>query len=242
MTSNRILTLSSSRTGKSAYLETAIPLLKDFLGERSLKIAFIPFASADDDYEEYAATVRSALKDLHHSIDTVLPANARALIEASDVIMVGGGNTFKLIHDLYELSLMDLIRQKIQTGSPYIGWSAGSNIAGRGIGTTNDMPVIEPKSFVALGFFPFQINPHYINQKPEGFNGETRDQRLEEFCQINPGIPVVCLPEGTALRYQDRWLTFIGERAGVLFRKEPDGIIRQEILPGADLTNLMQKV
>jgi dipeptidase E len=239
MTSNKILTLSSSRTGKSAYLETAIPLLKDFLGERSLKIAFLSFASADNDYEEYTSTVRRALKDLPHSIDSVLPENARYVIEASDVIMVGGGNTFKLIHDLYELDLMDQIRQKVQTGSPYVGWSAGSNIAGRSISTTNDMPVIEPKSLVALGFFPFQINPHYINQKPEGFNGETRDQRLEEFCKVNPGIPVVCLPEGTALLQQNGVLKFIGSDAGVLFRKERDGIIRQEVLSGQDLSNLL---
>lgn len=239
MTSRKILTLSSSRTGQSAYLETAIPLLKNFLGEISLRIAFVPFASADNDYEEYALMVRRSLKDLPHSIETVFPENAHTVIESSDAIMVGGGNTFKLIHDIYELDLMDLIRRKAQTGSLYIGWSAGSNIAGRSIGTTNDMPVIQPKSFLALGFFPFQINPHYFNQKPEGFNGETRDQRLEEFCKINPGIPVVCLPEGTALRQQNGVLQFIGSEAGVLFKKETDGLIRLEILPGTDLSHLL---
>lgn len=239
MTSNRILTLSSSRTGQSGYLETAIPVLKDFLGESPLKIAFIPFASADKDYEEYTSKVRHALHHFPYSIETVLPENAQSVIKTCDVIMVGGGNTFKLIHDIYELDLMELIRKKVQTGSAYVGWSAGSNIAGRSIGTTNDMPVIEPKSFVALGFFPFQINPHYINQNPEGFNGETRDQRLEEFCKLNQGIPVVCLPEGTALCQRNGVLKFIGAEAGVLFRKDTDGLIRREILPGDDLTNLL---
>lgn len=239
MLSNQILALSSSKEGSSAYLETAMPVIKDFLDKTVLNIAFIPFASADNNYDEYASKVKGALKDL--PINVVLPENAKSVIEKSDAIMVGGGNTFKLLHDIYQLNLLDIIRDKVNSGAPYIGWSAGTNITGPTLGTTNDMPVIEPKSFNALGLFPFQINPHYINQKAEGFNGETRDQRLEEFIKMNPGIPIVCLPEGTALQLKDDVLKFIGNPTGVLFLRKPteETFVRKEIADGADLSYLL---
>lgn len=163
MNAQRILALSSSRSGNAAYLETAAPVIKNFLGERPLNIGFIPFASVDKNYEAYTNKVREGLAGLSHTITTVEQHNTKEVIEQSDVIMVGGGNTFKLLHDLYALELIELIKQKVQNGTPYIGWSAGANITGLTIGTTNDMPIIEPRSFKAFGFFPFQINPHYYN-------------------------------------------------------------------------------
>src|SRR5665647_1039853 len=231
MAVNRILAFSSSRAGNSGYLQTGAPVITNFLGERALNIAFIPFASVDNNYEAYTSMVRSALADLSHTIMAVHPDNAKALIEQADVIMVGGGNTFTLLNDIYACQLLDIIRDKVNKGTPYIGWSAGSNITGPGIGTTNDMPVIEPKSFNALGLLPFQINPHYTNVKPEGHNGETRDQRLEEFMQMNSGIPIVALPGGTALKLEGTMLTFIGECPGVLFYwDENAAIVKRAIL------------
>lgn len=212
-----VLALSSSRAGNGGFLETALPLIGEFTGPRSLRIAFLPFASVQREYTEYGAMVAQALAGLPHSVRTVTPEDARQVLETADLIMVGGGNTFKLLHDIYTYDLFDLIRHKVRGGTPYIGWSAGANITGRSIGTTNDMPIIQPLSFTALGFFPFQINPHYLSQKPEGHHGETRDQRIEEFVVLNPGIPVVGLPEGTALRLQGRALRFTGDRDGVLF-------------------------
>jgi dipeptidase E len=240
MSQNRILALSSSRAGNSGFLEMAIPLIKTFLDGKATNIAFIPFASANCDYEEYGLKVKETLKDLPHFIQIVLPENAKSVIEKSDAILVGGGNTFKLLHDIYQLNLLDILRNKVNTGTPYIGWSAGANITGPTIGTTNDMPIIEPQSFNALGLFPFQINPHYINQKTEGFNGETRDQRLEEFMKMNPGIPIIGLPEGTALHLENNALKFLGNNPGVLFHQESNsGFIRKEIIEGSDLSYLL---
>jgi dipeptidase E len=241
MSKNRLLAFSSSRVGDSGYLETTVPVIQEFLGNQPLTIAFIPFAAVGSDYAAYAALVKIGLAVLPYSIETVLPHNAKDVIENADVIMVGGGNTFKLLHDIYELKLLDIIRDKVNQGAPYIGWSAGSNILGPTIGTTNDMPVIEPKSFNALGLLPFQINPHYTNAKPAGHHGETRDQRLEEFVQLNPGLPIIGLPEGTALKFENGKLQLIGRLPAVLFQSAEDekGMVKKEINPMDDISFLM---
>lgn len=215
-----VLALSSSRVGNHGYLEDALPFVRDFLGRNALNIVFIPFASVQKNYDEYGEMVKKAFAAEHYIITTAHGHNAKQSIAAADVIMVGGGNTFKLLHDIYTYDIFELVQDKVRSGTPYIGWSAGANITGRTISTTNDMPVIEPRSFTAFGFFPFQINPHYINQVLENHNGETRDQRLEEFVVLNPGIPVVALPEGTALRLRDGNLHFVGAQDGALFRCE----------------------
>jgi dipeptidase E len=239
MANMKILALSSSRVGNSGYLEMAIPVIKDFLGEKSLTIGFIPFALVQDDTSAFVNTVRSAFGDLPYNIVEVKPENGAKVLETADVVMVSGGNTFKLLHHLYSSGLLKLIKQKVEAGTPYIGWSAGSNITGATICTTNDMPIIEPESFKALGFFPFQINPHYYNVVVEGFNGETRDDRLREFVQLNPAVPVVCLPEGTALLLEDNALQLIGQTAGVLMSNKEAEIQKAEIIAGADISHLL---
>jgi dipeptidase E len=236
----KVLALSSSRVGNGGFLEAALLPIKNFLGDKALSISFIPFASVEKDYEEYAAMVRQAFADLPYTINLVQPGSARETIGRSDVVMVGGGNTFKLLHDIYANDLLKLIREKIKSGGQYIGWSAGANIAGRTISTTNDMPIIQPESFEAFGFFPFQINPHYINQKQENHNGETRDQRIAEFIRLNASIPVVGLPEGTALQLQENILRTIGEHKTVIFNADEQGkIVRREIALNEDLSYLM---
>ena len=240
MASLRILALSSSRVSNSGYLEKAAPLISDFLGNKVLQIAFIPFASVDNDYEPYTDLVRGGLGHLPYVIHTATPERAKEVIRRSDVIMVGGGNTFKLLHDLYASQLMEVVRDKINAGMPYIGWSAGANLCGRTIMTTNDMPVIEPESFLALGFLPFQLNPHYVNVQMEGHHGETRDQRLSEFVKLNPGIPVVGLPEGTALQRENNLLQLLGASA-TLFRADPlsGEVVKEVITSATDLSYLL---
>ena len=230
----RILAFSSSRSGNSAYLETATPVINDFLNDPAATIAFIPFASAADDHEAYTAKVRAALPGTYNII-TVTHDNASAVIAAADVIMVGGGNTFKLLHDLYVTGTLELIQQKVNGGTPYIGWSAGSNITGATICTTNDMPIINPGSFDALDFFPFQVNPHYYNVSVPGFNGETRDQRLEEFLQLNPNVPIIALPEGTALLLQNGYLQLTGNTAAFVLRYTTNMLMKTVVEPGEDL-------
>lgn len=241
LTSNnkRILALSSSRAGDSAYLGLALPHIKTMLGSAALNIAFIPFAAVNEDYEGYTKMVIDGLKALPYKIATVLPASAKKTLQDADVIMVGGGNTFKLIHDLHELKLLDIIRDKVSNGTPYIGWSAGANILAPGIGTTNDMPVIEPKSFNALGLLPFQINPHYNNALPAGHRGETRDQRLEEFVIMNPGLPIVGLPEAAALLLNEGTLQLVGDIDGVLFNNVEGTVVKTTLATGSILNNLL---
>jgi dipeptidase E len=238
--SSRILAFSSSRTGNGGYLENAKPIIENFLGRKALNIAFIPFADVTLQYNDYTEKVKEGLSGLNHNIETVLPETAKKQLEKADAIMVGGGNTFKLLSLIYSSQILDLIRDKVNAGIPFIGWSAGSNILCPTICTTNDMPITEPKSFNALGLFPFQTNPHYYNTKPDGFNGETRDQRLTEFI-IENNVPVVCLPEGTALKLENNTLTFTGECNGILLQGE-DGsteISRKEIAVDEDLSWLL---
>jgi dipeptidase E len=235
----QVLAFSSSKTGNSGYLETASPVIKRFLGNTPLNIAFIPFAATDNNYEAYTSAVRQALPSLY-TINTVMPGNAAAIITKSQVIMTGGGNTFKLLHDLYKANIIDLIKEKVNNGVPYIGWSAGTNITGETISTTNDMPVINPGSFDALGFFPFQINPHYYNIQLPGFNGETRDQRLEEFLMLHPFKTIVALPEGTALLMKNGTLRLTGSSNAILFTYKNNALNKTEISPADDLTYLLQ--
>lgn len=229
-----LLLLSSSRVGDTGYLEHALPMIGQFLADLDLtnsaqdkqnnlpiankKFLFIPYAGISIGFDRYEEMLKEAIKDLaidvtslHHSADKT------QAIRQCDGIITGGGNTFSLLNSLYELDLIEVIRKVVANGIPYIGWSAGSNIAAPTIKTTNDMPIVEPPSFRALDFVPWQINPHYIDGNPPGHNGETRQQRIEEFLIVNPDIKVIGIPEGSALKYQNDLLSFIGESDGFLF-------------------------
>jgi dipeptidase E len=235
-----VLALSSSRVDNGGFLQNALSYFQSFLGNETLNIAFIPFAAIQRTYDEYSTAVRDALSTLSYTITTATPETAAHVIKNADAIMVGGGNTFKLLHDIYHYDLFELIQDKVKNGTPYIGWSAGANLAGKSISTTNDMPVIQPRSFAAFNFLPFQINPHYISQQLEGHNGETRDQRLEEFVLLNPSIPVVGLPEGTGLQLANENLELLGDKEGIVFGYEENiGITKTIIARRANLSLLL---
>jgi dipeptidase E len=197
-----------------------MPEITDFLGKRSMNILFIPFAAVTFSFDEYEKRVKErfeeighTVKSLHHNVD---PAKA---IEEAEAIVAGGGNTWQLVRMMNDQRLFPLIRERVLAGIPFIGWSAGSNIACPTLRTTNDMPIIDPKGFDCLGLVPFQINPHYLDKNPEGHGGETREQRIEEFLEINPSLYVVGLREGTMLRREENHLSLIGQRTARIFKK-----------------------
>ncbi len=196
----QLLLLSNSTNHGAGYLAHAIDEVLAHLDGRVL--TFVPYALADHD--GYTAKVSAALSPhgirvtgLHEAADPV------AGIESAEAVFVGGGNTFRLLSTLQRSGALGALRRAARRGLPYMGASAGTNIAAPTIRTTNDMPIVEPSSFEALGLVPFQLNPHYLDADPKStHNGETREQRLTEFLEEND-VDVLGLREGTWLRVID---------------------------------------
>lgn len=204
------LLISSSSYQDTGYLRHCKNWVKDFLGESGKEeILFIPYAGVRRTNDEYEQKVIDRLKNkniksIHHYEDKI------SAIKNASSIAVGGGNTFMLLYTLYKLNLIEPIKEAVANGTKYFGWSAGANIAGKTMMTTNDMPIIMPKSFDSLNIFPYQINPHFISGKLAGHNGESREERLEEFLIANPKETIYALPEGTALLIEDSEAEVIG--------------------------------
>lgn len=203
-----------------AYLDYPKFEIKKFLGEKPLTALFIPYAAVTFSFGLYEQKVAERfaelgfqVKSIHHFADPVKAVND------AEVIVVGGGNTWQLVRMLNDNKLMKAIREKVLGGTPYLGWSAGSNVACPTLRTTNDMPIIDPKGFDTTGLVPFQINPHYLDANPEGHGGETREQRIEEFLEVNPEVYVVGLREGTMLHVENKQMRLIGNRTARIFKK-----------------------
>lgn len=213
----KLLLCSSSKAADSAYLEPVIPHLKECLNQ-PCKILFIPYAGVGMTYDDYTAKVAEVLAPHGYRVQGLHTfSDQDAACRAADAILVGGGNTFHLLAQLQHLELIQAIRDAVAAGVPYIGWSAGANIAGLSIRTTNDMPIVQPPSFDALALVPFQLNPHYSDYQPPGFHGETRDQRLGEFMVVAPQTPVLAIREGTALRVDGKQMVLLGDNDGCVF-------------------------
>ena len=211
----RLLLISSSNVHGYGYLDHPEPEMRSFLGA-GLRVAFVPFAAHD--HAAYTAKVRERLARM--DLDVIGIDD----LDRADAIFVGGGNTFRLLNTLYERGLLDPIRERVLAGLPYLGSSAGTVIATPTMKTTNDMPIVEPPSFAALGLVSFQINPHYLDPDPQSTHkGETREDRIREFLEEND-TPVIGLREGSILRVEDGTTTLLGEKTARIFRRDQEPV------------------
>ncbi|HEX7192922.1 MAG TPA: dipeptidase PepE [Thermoanaerobaculia bacterium] len=218
----RLLLISSSNVHGYGYLDHAE---EEIRGLGANRIAFAPFALADHD--GYTDRIRERFGRME--IDVIQLKGARDL-DGVDALFVGGGNTFRLLKTMYDLSLLDPVRLRVRSGAlAYIGSSAGTNIAAPTIKTTNDMPIVQPPSFDALGLVPFQLNPHYLDPDPASTHkGETREERILQFLEEN-ATPVVGLREPSMLRVVDAEVTLVGTTTARLFRRGQPSV---EVEPG----------
>ena len=231
----RLLLISNSTLFGSGYLDHAEAEIRDFLSDVK-RVLFVPFALYDRD--DYAATAQKRFARMGYELSSIhTGTDPRKAVEDTEAIFIGGGNTFRLLKALYDLDLIDPIRRRVTAGMPYIGSSAGSNVAAPTIKTTNDMPIVEPPSFDALNLVWFQINPHYLDaDKNSTHMGETREQRLVQYLEEND-TPVAGLREGAMLRLQDNITLLKGSTGARIFRR---GFAPVETLPGDQLDALLQ--
>lgn len=215
-----LLLISNSTMRGDIYLGWCQDMIKDFCRRQNVKkVLFVPYAGVSlspkglrNSYNTYEYKVKKVfdlfnvkLTSVHHSSDPV-----KAVYDA-ECICVGGGNTFHLVYELHRLGLMQAISRRAKEGLPYIGWSAGSNVAGPTLCTTNDMPIVQPQSFECMNLVPFQINPHYTDYFDPKHGGETRDDRLKEYIMVNPRAYVAAIREATALSLENGDLKLIGQ-------------------------------
>ena len=231
---SRILLISNSTVYGRGYLDHVEQEIKVFLGEAK-RILFFPYALYDRD--GYAAKVKARFAAMGYSLESVHhAADPRKAIENTDAFFIGGGNTFRLLKALQGLDLLDPIRHKVKSGAPYIGSSAGSNVAGPTIKTTKDMPIVQPRSFDSLGLVPFQISPHFQDPDPNSSHmGETQEERIVQFLEENK-TPVVGIREGAWLICENGAVTLKGEAAARVFRR---GEVPVEAKPGDNIVHLV---
>ncbi|MBE3133503.1 MAG: dipeptidase PepE [Acidobacteria bacterium] len=231
----RLLLISNSTNFGEGYLDHVMDAILERLGPIR-RVLYVPFALFDRD--GYTRKARARLADEGIEVDglTADAAGADQVARAA-AIFVGGGNAFRLLNTVQRAGLVGPIRERVLGGMPYIGASAGINIAAPTIMTTNDMPIVEPESFAALNLVPFQINPHYLDPIPGlRHTGETRELRLMEFLEENDRL-VVGLREGSWLRVDGPSLRLEGKAAARIFAR---GQAPQEVEPGAVLDHLLR--
>ncbi len=234
----KLLLISNSTNAGEAYLAHPKQQIKAFLGEKSVKALFIPFAAVTFSYEEYEDKVNKAFAEIGHSVVSIHRFDKpKKAVREAEAIIVGGGNTWHLHRKVLELDIVKAIKKRVKAGVPFVGWSAGSNLACPTIMTTNDMPIIRPKGFKALKFVPFQINPHYLDANPDGHAGETREARIEEYIEVNKETRVVGLREGSMLWYENENLKLVGPKNARIFKY---GKAPREVTPDDDINFLMK--
>ena len=232
----RLLLLSNSKNVGQTYLEHAADTIQDFFAGIRTAL-FVPYAGVRVTWNDFTATVRAKFAEFGVEIEGIhIASDPVAAVRAAEAIVVGGGNTFHLLKALHERGLVEAIAERVRAGVPFAGWSAGSNVACPTIRTTNDMPIVEPPTLDAMRLVPFQINPHYLDAHPAGHGGETREERILEFIEANPGVTVVGLREGSILRLEGDLLTLLGAKTARIFLK---GAAPREIAPGEAIGEVM---
>ena len=229
-----ILLASTSTVYGSGFLDYLLPELQQHFKECN-EILFIPYArSGGMTHEEYTAKVALAFAKINIAVKGIHEfENPIEAVQNAKGIFTGGGNTFVLVSQLYKNQVMDVLAEKLKSGTPYLGTSAGSNIAGLTIQTTNDMPIVYPPSFQTLGMIPFNLNPHFIDSDgPDNHMGETREARIKEFHAFN-SIPVLGLREGSWLAIKGNTITLKGNGKARLFRQNQ---LPEELESGSDLS------
>ena len=231
----KLLLISNSTLYGSGYLDHAESEIRDFLGDVK-RVLFVPFALQDRD--AYAATAKTRFAKMGYDLSSIHTAkDPQRAVQDTEAIFIGGGNTFRLLKTLYDYDLLEIIRRRVRAGMPYIGSSAGSNVSAPTIKTTNDMPIVQPPSFDALGLIWFQINPHYIDADPGSTHmGETREQRLVQYLEEND-TPVAALREGAMLRIENGETLLKGSSGARIFRR---GLEPVEVSVGEQIDALLQ--
>ncbi len=226
----RLLLISSSRTHGTGFLEHCGTAIQSRLADIQ-EVLFVPYALQDHD--AYAETARAQFEQLGFEMRSLhADATPLAAVAEAQAIFIGGGNSFRLLKRLQDDGLIPAIQERVLHGMPYMGASAGSNMACPTIRTSNDMPIVEPASFDALNFIPFQINPHFIDADPASTHqGETREQRLQEYLEEND-TPVLGLREGSWLVVDGEDGLLDGPRGAILFRRGEEPV---ELTAGAQL-------
>lgn len=215
---SKLLLLSNSTMPGTSFFTWPKPYVKAFLGSKVDEVVFVPFAAVTLSFDAYEDAVARAFDAMGYKVRSVHRVQDRKdLVKHAQAVVVGGGNTFALLSRMCEADLLGAVRSRIEEGVPYVGWSAGANLACPTIKTTNDMPVVMPPSFDALNLIPFQLNPHYHELKFQNQGGETRKERLEEFLLLNPACRVIGLPEGMFILRDGKKMKIRGDGTAKLY-------------------------
>jgi dipeptidase E len=233
----RLLLISNSTNPGEEYLQHPKAEIEYFLGGVR-KVLFLPYAAVTFSFNDYEKKVQNRFSELGIEVDSLHHhRDVKKAIRSAEAFVVGGGNTFRLLKMIQQLDIIETLRYKVLDGAPYVGWSAGANVACPTICTTNDMPIVEPDNFSAFNLVRFQINPHYLDANPDGHAGETREERIEEFITMDPFSYVVGLREGSIIKVEDGVISLLGSKSARIFKH---GTPAKEFNPGDDLDFLFE--
>lgn len=215
----KLLLISNSTNAGDSYLRHPKEQIGKFLKPSISQVLFIPYAAVTFTYDDYEKKVQQRFGELEIGVESIHHCKSPVeAVKSAQAIVVGGGNTWQLTRCLHDFNLMEAIHERVMDGVPFVGWSAGANVACPTIRTTNDMPIVDPLGLHACNFVPFQINPHYLDANPAGHAGETREQRILEFLTVNREVTVVGLREGCLLKVEGDTMNLAGKRPLRVFR------------------------